>query len=125
MKPRHSECPHVHLGGGDACRDCVRLYERDEHLGSMEIRSAADGDPVEAGADHGVSNPPAVSEQPIVDQSSPKPERIEAAKVAVAEGVKKSADSAAKRQARYREKHGEAYRKREAARMAAKRGKGE
>lgn len=56
-----------------------------------------------------------------VDRDGSKSERIEVAKSAVEDAIKREASSAAKKQRRYRERHGEAYRERERLRMKARR----
>lgn len=56
-----------------------------------------------------------------VDQGGSKSARIEVAKSAVAGAVKREALSAADKQRRYREKHGDAYREREKGRMKRRR----
>lgn len=119
MKPRHPKCPNVHLGGGDTCRDCVRLYERD--AAKPDEQEIVVSPPVARDLPDQVAAP--ISGSGSQADVPPKAARIEVAKVAIEEGVEKSAKSAADRQRRYREKHGDAYRAREQERMKRRRAK--
>ena len=105
---RHSECPNVHLGRAASCRDCRRLYERDW------ANEAGSSDAVQQ-----ISSEVAaveVASEAVAEKAPPekvlKEERLEVARRAMTNAEKCKA---------YRERLGDEYRRRNAARMARKR----
>lgn len=123
--PRHPECPDVHLG---ECPKCKRLYGRDR----LERSSAVERRPVKSQVEGSSPSAPAKSSGPTdkakagevvsdAGEKSDEPRPLQPSRGGERVVETPKALTPAQKQKRYRERHGDEYRKREAERQKRRR----